>query len=121
MNYNIKGTDISITPELRSYVEKRLSTLDKFLSDLASCRADVELQFLVGEAKTNRAEMTIHDPALGSPMRAQARGSAMHEAIDIAAGELFQELTRAKKKRIHLLRRGAGKVKDFVRGFRDRF
>jgi ribosomal subunit interface protein len=120
MNYNIKGTGIVIAPELRSYVEKKLAALEKFVSDIDASRADVELQFLVGEAKTNRAEVMMHDPALAAPLRAEARGGAMHEAIDLATGEIMSELTRAKKKRIHLLRRGAGKVKDFIRGFRGR-
>lgn len=121
MNYNIKGTSIDITPELRGYVEKKIGALDKFVSNIDAARADVELHFASGEEKKYRAEIMLHDPVLPSPLRAEARGSAMHEAIDIAAGDLFQELTRNKKKRLHNLRRGAGKVKDFIRGFRDRF
>jgi putative sigma-54 modulation protein len=120
MNYNIKGTDIPITPELRSYVEKKLSSLDKFLPDLGAARADVELQFLAGEAKTHRSEIMLYEPSLPAPVRAEARGSAMHEAIDMSVGQLTAELTRAKKKRLHMVRRGAGRVKDFIRGFRGK-
>jgi ribosomal subunit interface protein len=118
MNYNIKGTDVPITDELCSYVEKKLATLDKFLSTIEAARADVELQFLVGEAKIFRAELMIRDPGMKAPLRAEARGQTLHEAIDLAIGELFTELTRAKKKRLHLVRRGAARVKDILRGFR---
>lgn len=118
MNYNIKGTDIVITDELRGYIEKKLATFEKFLSNAAAARADVELQFLVGEAKTYRAELMIHDPGMKAPLRAEARGHTLHETFDLVTDELFTELTRAKKKRLHLIRRGAARVKDILRGFR---
>lgn len=120
MNYNIKGTGIPITDELRAYAEKRLASLDKFLNDKEAARTDVELELspLVDGPKY-RAEMMLHDPG-ARVMRAEARGTALHEAIDLAAGELFSELTRSKKKRLHLLRHGAVKVKEYLRGWRTK-
>ncbi|HWB34076.1 MAG TPA: ribosome-associated translation inhibitor RaiA [Candidatus Paceibacterota bacterium] len=120
MNYNLKGTDVHITDEIRSYVEKKLGGLDKFLSDVSAARADVELQYSRDEEKTYRAEVTLHAPEFAESLRAEARGAALHEAIDLVEGELFRELTKRKKKRIHILRRGAGKIKDILRGFGDR-
>ena len=120
MNYNIKSTELSITDEIRGYVEKRLSTLDKFLSNVDASRADVELEFLHSEAKQYRAGFMVRDPGLPESLRASAKGSTLHEAIDIAVGELFQELTRGKKKRLHLLRRSGQKVKEYLRGWRDK-
>lgn len=120
MNYNIKGTDLAITPELRSYVETRLAHTDKFLQNDSSAHADVELQYSsMRDGGKYRAEFTVS--AAGALYRKEAWGSSMHEAIDIAMGGLTNELRQHKKKKLHLLRRGAGKVKDIVRGFRDRF
>ncbi|HVV39119.1 MAG TPA: ribosome-associated translation inhibitor RaiA [Candidatus Paceibacterota bacterium] len=121
MNYNLKGTNLSITSEIREYLERKIGSLDKLLSDTDAARADIELEFLKDEEKMYRAEAMLHDPHTKVPMRAEARGTTLHEAIDMVAGELFSELSRAKKKRVHLLRRGAGHVKDIIRGFRDRF
>ncbi len=45
MNYNIKGTDIDITDELRTYVEKKLASLDKVLEDDAA-RVDIVVSYL---------------------------------------------------------------------------
>lgn len=121
MRYNLKGTDLQITPEIREYVEKRLASLDKFVGDLGAARADVELEYsALWDGPKYRAEMAYHEPA-HAPLRAEARGAQLHEAIDLAAAELFREMTRVKKKRLHLLRRGAARFKDFVRGFRNRF
>ena len=121
MQYNLKGTNLSITPEIRDHVEKRLNALDKFIFDKDATRADVELEFLKGEEKMYRAEIMVHDPKLPKPMRVEVRRAALHEALDVASGELTTELTRAKKKRLHFFRQGGAKVKDIMRGFRDRF
>ncbi|HVV15394.1 MAG TPA: ribosome-associated translation inhibitor RaiA [Candidatus Paceibacterota bacterium] len=120
MNYNIKGTEVAITPELRGYVEKKLEHAGKFLDGDSTALADVELDYSkVRDGDKYRAELTVS--ASGEVYRAEAWGTTMHAAIDASVGELVKELSRGKKKRIHLLRRGAGRVKDFVRGFRDRF
>lgn len=120
MNYNIKGTEVTITPELREYVEKRLAAhVDKFLSRDSTAHADVELQYEeVRDGGRYRAELTVS--AGGALYRASEWGTGMHEAIDLAMSRLAGELSRTKKKRLHMLRRGAGHVKEFLRGWRNR-
>ncbi len=119
MNYNIKGTDLVITEELRSYVEKRLGQADKFLQNDSSAHADVELQHSsMRDGGKYRAEFTVS--ASGALYRKEEWGGTMHEAIDIAAAVLVKELRQHKKKKMHIVRRGAGKVKDILRGFKSR-
>lgn len=119
MNYNIKGTGMDISDEMRGYVEKKLTAIDKLVQDDTSAHMDVELVYLTSkESKKYRAEFTF---ALdGSIHRAEAFGDALHEAVDIAAGELVRELAQYKKKRQHIFRRGAVKVKEYIRGFRSK-
>ena len=45
----------------------------------------------------------------------------MHEAIDVAVVALVKDLRRNKSKHMRMMRHGAKQIKDFVRGFRDRF
>lgn len=119
MNYNIKGTGIDISDELRDYAEKKLAHAGKFLEGDSTAHVDVELEFAkLRDGDKYRAEFTVS--AKGDVFRAEAWGSTMHAAIDVAAGELAKELSRGKKKRVHLMRRGAGRVKDFIRGFRGK-
>ncbi len=119
MNYNVKGTGLQITDEIRDYVEKRFGHVDKFLKDDTTAHADVELEFKAGEEhKKFRAEFTL--TARKQVYRVEARGDTLHEAIDVATAELTQEVTREKKKHQHLLRRGAATIKDVVRGLRDK-
>ena len=120
MNYNIKGTEVTITPELRTYVETKLSLAGKFLAGDSTAHVDVELQFFGGErGKKNRAEFTA--TAGGQSYRAQEGGESMHEAIDLAAAEFTRVVRRNKKRNMALVRRSAAKVKNIIRGLRDRF
>lgn len=117
MQYNIKGTELPITDELRSYVEKCLSHADKFLADDPSAHADVELEHAgVRDGDKYRAEFTVS--ASGELYRADAWGETLHAALDLATGELTKELRRTKSKRIDVLRRSALKVKEYLRGWR---
>jgi len=111
MNYNIKGTDVDITDELRSYVEKKLATLDT-LMDNDAARADVIVSYLETEEKQYIAEMTLHDTKF--PLHVQASGKTMYEAIDAAAGELGEALNDAKKKLKDVARHGALEGKEIL-------
>jgi len=120
MHYNIKGTELAITSELRSYVEKCLSKAEVFLQNDTTAHTDVELQYSsVRDGQKYRAEFTV--AAVGALYRKEEWGDTMHEAIDLASAGLVQELRQNKKKKIHFMRRGAGLAKDVLRGLRDRF
>lgn len=120
MNYNVKGTGVQLTDEIRTYVEKRLGHADKFLKHDSTAHVDVELQYQTSEdGKKYRAEFTLSSE--GNVYRAEAMGDTLHEAIDLGAADLTSELSRMKAKSRDRVRRGAGKFKDFIRGFRDRF
>lgn len=117
MNYNIKGTDVPVTDELRNYTEKQLAHADKFLANDPTAHADIELAYLPdGRSAQYRAEFTVS--ASGQVYRAERWGTTMHEAIDVAGGELASELSKDKKKKLSMLRRTSVKVKEYLRGWR---
>ena len=118
MNYNIKGTHLDISDELRSYVEKKLAHADRLLGDETTAHADVELQYLEeGRSGKYRAEFTVS--AKGQVYRADCWGATMHEALDAAGAEMVKELSRDKKKRQSVLRRTSLRVKEYLRGWRQ--
>ena len=118
MNYNIKGTALDISPEVREYIEGKLAHIDKFFVGDSGARADVEVEHLLGEQnKKYRAEFGVVSGA-GS-FRAEARGEALHEAVDLAIAELIKEIDRTHKRGLKLFRRGAARMKDVMRGFRS--
>ena len=112
MNYNIKGTDVTVTDELRTYVEKKLGALDKLLG-LDSARVDVVVAYLESEEKQYWAEMNLHDA--GEPLHAEARAATLYGAVDAATSELIEELNKAKTKRKDEARHDAVKGKEMLR------
>lgn len=120
VNHNLKGTGLHVTDELRSYVEKKLGSAEKFLQGDSTAHADVELEFApLRDGPKYRAEFTLS--AEGAVYRAEAWGGALHEAVDLASDQLLREVHRNKKKRLALVRRGGAMIKDALRGLRDRF
>ena len=117
VNYNIKGTGLDITDELRSYVERGLAAAGKFMMGDGTAHTNIELEHHpIQDGPRYRAEFTA--TCGGEVHRAEARGETLHGAIDIASGALARELGRDKKKRLHTLRRTAVKVKEYLRGWR---
>jgi putative sigma-54 modulation protein len=117
LNYNIKGTGLEISDELRSYAEKKLQQAEKFLHGDSTAHADIELEHeAMRNGDRNRAEFTVE--ASGEVYRAESWGETMHAALDLAIAELLTELGRTKKKRIDIVRRSAARAKDFLRGLR---
>jgi ribosomal subunit interface protein len=120
LGYNIKGTGVSISDEVRAYIDKRLAHVSKLLADDSAALGTIELQYQTTEDRPRyRAEFTIS--ATARMFRAEAFGDSLHEAIDIAVNELTNEVSRTKQKRLRFARRSAAAFKDFVRGLRDRF
>ena len=119
MHYNIKGTGLEVSAELREYAEKRLTATDKFLRDDPTAHAAVELERQpLRDGKHYRAEFTLS--ARGATYRAEEWGDTMHEAIDLAMGELLGELRQTKKKKLRLFRHAGSRVKEYLRGWRNK-
>lgn len=119
MNYNIKGTELAVVPELRAYVERALAHADKLVRGETAAHADVELEYsAMRDGGRYRAEFNLS--LRGEMYRAERWGTTLHEAIDLAAGELAGELRRGKERRLRVFRRGAVRVKEFLRGWRSR-
>jgi ribosomal subunit interface protein len=120
MQYNLKATDVPVTQELRAYIEKCLQHPDKFLSGDSVAHADVEIEHsALRDGGKYRAEFTV--TTSHGLYRASEWGMTLHEALDLAVAELTRELRRSKSKRIDVFRRSALKVKEYLRGWRDRF
>jgi len=118
MNYNIKGTGLAVTDELRAYVERQLAHADKLTRDTAA-HADVELVFdEMRDGPKFRAEFTVE--SRGKVYRSSEWAVLLHEAIDLASGQLVGELRKAKSKRLHVLRHTAVRVKEYLRGWRSK-
>jgi len=117
MKIDLKTKNFVITPSIRTYLQEKLDTLDKFLPKDESISADVEL------AKTTKhhqkgdifmAEVNLTMP--GRLIRAVAEKWDLRVAIDAVKDELQREITMNKEKNISLYRKGTRFLKNLLRG-----
>lgn len=117
MKINIKATGIELTPAISEYVEKKVSSLDKYLES----NQDAVIQVEVGKSTQHhksgdvfRAE--FHIRGAGLDLYAASEQSDLYAAIDLVRDEMIGNLTQKKGKKETLARRGGRMVKDVIRG-----
>ena len=111
--------EISMTPAIKDYLEKKLAHLDKFISpeDADTVMCYVEIGKMTQHHKNGDffvAVLTIHIG--GKSLRAEVEQSDLYAAIDVAVDEMATELKRFGKKKTSLLKRTGAKMKSFIKG-----
>lgn len=113
MKINIKATNIDLTPAISDYVEKKVSTLEKYLN------GEIVAQVEVGKTSEHhksgdifRAE--VHITGVGLDVYASSEQSDLYAAIDLVKEEMSTTLQRGKNKKEALYRRGARMIKDML-------
>ena len=107
LKFNVRGENIEVTEAIRSYVEKRLSKLEKYFSYAGDSVAHVNLK--VYSEKKYKVEVTIPLPYL--VLRAEETSPDMYGSIDLVTDKLERQLRKHKTK---LNRKSREKgIKDF--------
>lgn len=121
MNLNIKTTNISLRPETKEYLEKKLMMLGNVIDfNQDSVFAQVELGKTTQHHRQGdifRAEINLK--IAGHSFRAVSEKEDLYSAIDEMKDEIGREVKSGKQKSISLFRRGAQKMKKFLRLDRD--
>ena len=82
MQINIKTTQFEMTPEVREYLEKRLSAIEKFLDEshgTALCDVELEHERAQQHGKVFRAEINLN--AHGEFFRVEDTAESMNAAL----------------------------------------
>lgn len=119
MNINTKATNITLTPAITDYLDKKLSKLKRFLNpEDTSVIADVEIGMTKrGQNKGDifKAEINLHKA--GKSFRAISEAGDLYSAIDEMQEKIIEEVTQYNEKKTHLIRRGGQKIKEMMKGF----
>ena len=121
MKINITAKSIELSQAIREYIEKKLNSVEKKLIDPNNTGAfcDVEVGKTTDHHKQGdvfRAEFNLNVD--GVYLRTESEKDNLYAAIDEAKDELFSSLRSKKKKKMHLGRRGALKIKNFIKGLK---
>jgi putative sigma-54 modulation protein len=119
LQIQVKATNITLTPEISDYIEKKVRSLEKLIDpNDTSSRADVEIQKTTNHHQDGsdlfRAEVNLRVGKLA--LRAENSNHDLTAAIDNVKDELHRELTTQKRKTVHMIRKGGQIVKNILKG-----
>lgn len=101
MRLEIQTTDLDLTPSLRTYIEKKIGGLSRFIKNLPqdSILAEVEVGRSTRHHRHGQvyhAEVNLKLP--GKLIRAAYDDEDLHQAIDKVKEKLKREIEKYKKK-----------------------
>ncbi|MCK5286022.1 MAG: ribosome-associated translation inhibitor RaiA [Candidatus Pacebacteria bacterium] len=118
-NIKINSIDVEITDELRSYINKKLKKISRFI-DFSDPSVSVDIR-LAKDSKGQstgdfyRVELSIM--TAGKKYGVNAHGESPYQAIDRVKDLIFRKISEHKDKKQNLFKKGGTKIKGFLRKF----
>ncbi len=101
MTINIKATNTTLTPAIRSFIEEKMDTFSKFIREEDKIHIELEVEKKHKSGLIFRAEIDIQPHG----HYAEARGNDLYEAMDLVVPKIKEQLAKQKDKKISLRRR----------------
>ena len=121
MNINIKATNIELTSSVNDYVNKRLSSIEKFVKEGEDIAIYVEVGKTTNHHKQGdvfRAEVSIK--ISGNKFYTFSEKEDLYVAIDDAKEEIIRQIKNNKDRKQTLFKRGSTSVKKMLKGISKR-
>lgn len=121
MKVNIRSINMELTNAISEYVNKRLSSLEKFLKNGEEMSGFVEVGKTTRHHKQGdffRSEFDINIG--GENFYAESEKEDLYAAIEDAKDGVIQKIAQNKDRKKTLFRRGASSVKKMMRGISKR-
>jgi putative sigma-54 modulation protein len=113
LHIEVYGRNMEVTDRIQDYVEKKVSKLDRYLSDIDEARVDLAYVKSARSADDRQvAQITVRGK--GFILRAEERAEDIFAALDIALEKLQRQVERYKGKRSRV--RGDGRSAAEVSG-----
>jgi len=117
MNIKTRAINFDLTEAIDQYVNKKFSSLEKFLPNKEGVLCEVELGRTTKHHNSGdifKAEINIMVPG-GKQVYAVAEESELYAAIDIVRDEAERVIVSDKNKKETLFRRGASQIKNLLK------
>jgi len=106
MNINIKATKITLTDEIKDYVQTKMDMLEKYLGYVPVIHCDFEVELTISDqnsGKIYRAEANLDVP--GKLLRVDKTEEDLYKAIDKVKDHLEMVIKKYKGKKLSQERR----------------
>ncbi|MHB8104330.1 MAG: ribosome hibernation-promoting factor, HPF/YfiA family [Dehalococcoidales bacterium] len=115
MELQISGTNTELTPRAHSYIERKLSKLNKHLPDIIDIKVEVSEEQTKSPQQHYLIRATVYSGVGRSAFHAEERAEDLFKAVDKVATILTRQLEKHKGKLYH-----RGRKNLFARGkFRE--
>jgi putative sigma-54 modulation protein len=111
MELQIAGTNTSLAPAAQSYIERKLSKLNKHLPGIIEIKAEISEEKTRSPQQRYLVRVTVNSGVADSVFHAEARGEDLFKAVDRVVTVMTRQLERHKGK-LYDKGRGSG----FARG-----
>ncbi|MFH2201953.1 MAG: ribosome-associated translation inhibitor RaiA [Elusimicrobiota bacterium] len=91
MKIHVTGRRISLTPAIRSYIEKKLPKAQKYFKQIVWAQVMIAV-----EKRAHQCEIVIH--ASKQTFRAMAKSANLYAAIDLASDKIDTQLRKYKER-----------------------
>lgn len=125
MQINLQGKNLELTDDIKDYVLKKVTNLEKLISSMEDGKDSAVVHFEVSKATNHHKSGDVfHADCLikinGEEFYSSADEADPHAAIDQVKESLFREINKHKNRRQTLIRRGAASVKKMIKGLSGR-
>lgn len=119
LNKQIKATNMELTDAISQYVNKKIDTLLKFIDSNQDALAEIE----IGRTSNHHHKGDVYKAEINliigkNNFRSVVIESDLYAAIDGMKDAVVNEVSRSKRKRFHLFKKGHQKIKNLLRGWR---
>jgi len=105
MDVQIKAHGMRLTDDLREYIEKRVSKLDRVNERIIEAKFELRQQKSHNPAQRFIAQFTIQTPR--SILRAEEKNEDGYAAIDIVTDRMARQIKRFHERKVHRSKRAA--------------
>lgn len=97
MRIQLNTRKLDVTPRLEEYVDKKVSKLGRYLSEVDEIRVDLATQDTRSDSDSQIAQLTMW--VRGTMLRAEERAGDIFAAIDASVDKMQRQISRYKKRR----------------------
>jgi putative sigma-54 modulation protein len=125
MKINLQGKNIELTEAIKDYILKKVTNLEKLLSDIEKRGGEVKVSFDIGKSTNHHKSGVIFHADCrininGKNFYSSTDEEDLYTAIDTVKENLFREISKNKDRRQTLFKRGASSVKKMMKGMTKR-